>query len=647
MKTLRRISYLLLIAILAVSCERDYDAPPINMPEYKGEAPNITIAGLKDKFASVTSNNPTIIEESLILKARVAGNDISGNIYKQLIIQDETGGISIGVDQNSVYTSYRVGQEVFIDLKNLSIINYGGELQIGDNSTQANRISWLDFKDHVHLNNWPDSTLVAPKVVGIKDLKVEMNNTVVQLDNVYFVNGGKSTFALNDATTNQTLKDKDGNSIDVRTSSFATFANDQLPKGTGSLAGVLGRFNGSWQFTIRSKADIINFTGENPTLPEGVGTGTKEDPYDITNAIAKQGETGVWVKGFIVGAVPAAKLEEAEFAAPFTSASNFLIAATADEKDPSKCFPIQLVFGTEPRNINLKDNVGNLGKEVLLKGSLTTYFGVAAMKETSEYVLQGGSTTPPATGVGTGTKEDPYDFANAVAKQGETGKWIKAYIVGDVPSAKLEEAEFAAPFTSASNILIAATAGEKDPSKCFPIQLVSGSDPRTNLNLKDHPELLGKEVKLLGDLTTYFGAPGMKATTDYAIEGGTVTPPPAGDNDGSKEKPYNISEFNTKTGTKGIWVEAYIVGAVPAAKIEEAEFVAPFTSQTNILIAASATEKDVTKCVPIQLPAALRAELGLSNKPEILGKKIKLKGDAEKYFQVTGLKNTSEYEFGK
>ncbi|SHF00249.1 DUF6359 domain-containing protein [Dysgonomonas macrotermitis] len=649
MKTLKRLSYLLLIAILATvtSCERDYDAPPLNMPEYTGDAPNITIAGLKEKYASVTSSSPQLIEESLILQARVGGNDISGNIYKQVIIQDATGGISIGVDQNSIYTTYRVGQEIFIDLKNLYIVNYGGELQIGYGTTQANRIPWENFKDQAHLNGWPDSTQVAPKVVAIKDLNVTMNNTVVQLDNVYFVNGGKTTFAVNDATTSQTLKDADGNSIDVRTSSYSNFANDLLPSGTGTLIGVLGRYNGNWQFTIRSTADIKDFGGETPTTPEGTGTGTKEDPYDITNAIAKQGENDVWVKGYIVGAVPAAVLNEAEFTAPFTSQSNLLIAASADETDPTKCFPIQLVYNTDPRNINLNQNPDNKGKEVLLRGNLTTYFGVAAMKETSEYVLEGGSTTPePEPGTGTGTKDDPYDLANAIAKQGETGMWIKAYIVGAVPAAVLAEAEFTAPFTSQSNILVAATPNETDPTKCFPIQLKSGSDVRTNLNLNQNPGMLGKEVKLYGDLTTYFNVPGLKETSDFEVEGGTDPTP--GDNDGTKEKPYTVSEYVALESGTDIWVEAYIVGNVPGSKLEEALFVAPFGSNTNILIADSPTETDVTKCVPVQLPASpasLRQDLGLVSKPEVLGSKVKLKGNTGAYFTVPGLRGVSEYEF--
>ena len=49
------------------------------------------------------------------------------------------------------------------------------------------------------------------------------------------------------------------------------------------------------------------------------------------------------------------------------------------------------------------------------------------------------------------------------------------------------------------------------------------------------------------------------------------------------------------------------------------------------------SEKDITKCVPIQLPKALRPDLGLKNKADILGKKIKLKGDAATYFNVVGM----------
>lgn len=654
MKTLKRLTYLLLVLFTVTSCERDYDAPPLNMPEYSGPAANTTLKQLKEKYATVTSAAPALIEESLVVKARVSANDISGNIFKQVIVQDETGGISMGVEQSSVYTTYRVGQEIFIDLKGLYVVNYGGALQIGYGNTNANRIPWEIFKEQVNLNAWPDSTLIVPTVISnFNDLKADMNNTVVQLDNVYFVNGGQSTFAVNESTTSQTLKDANGNSVDVRTSSYANFANDKLPSGTGTLIGVISSYNGSWQLTIRSKYDIKTFSGEAPIPPAGTGsgTGTKEDPYDIANAIAKQGETGVWVKAYIVGSVGDKALStDSQFAAPFTNVANILIAADPKETNPNNCFPVQLPASTDVRTVlNLVDNPTNLGKEVTLKGDLVAYFGAAGMKNTSEYIFDGGVVTPEppvSEGTGTGTEIDPYDLASAIAKQGESSVWIKAYIVGSVPSAALTDAEFVAPFTGASNIIVAASPTETDPSKCFPIQLKAGTDVRAALNLVDNPANKGKEVLLKGNLTTYFTVAGMKETSEYKIEGGTETPtPPTTVADGSKEAPFQVSDLAGKEGSTSVWFEGYIVGCVKAAALTDSEFIAPFSSETNFLIAATAGETDPTKCIPVQLPKALRSALGLSNVPDNKGKKIALKGDIATYFQTVGFKNTSEYEF--
>lgn len=263
MNTLTRFFYLILASLTVASCVKDFDAPPIAKPEYKGEA-NITIAQLKQRYADATSSNPLLIEVEYVLKAYVTGNDQSGNIFKQLYIQDETGAINVGVDQNSMYTVFSVGQEVFINLHGFSVVNYGGELQIGYAGTQANRIPWEIFQDQAFLNGWPNAGIITPKIVTVDDLLPEMVNTLIRLDKAYFVNGGKNKFTTGEATTNEPLKDKYGKTVDVRTSSYASFAKDILPEGSGSVIGLLGRYNGSWQLLVRSVDDLINFGGEIP-----------------------------------------------------------------------------------------------------------------------------------------------------------------------------------------------------------------------------------------------------------------------------------------------------------------------------------------------------------------------------------------------
>ena len=92
----------------------------------------------------------------------------------------------------------------------------------------------------------------------------------------------------------------------------------------------------------------------------------------------------------------------------------------------------------------------------------------------------------------------------------------------------------------------------------------------------------------------------------------------------------------------------YIVGAIgdKSWSAESSEWAAPFTLKTNLMIAASADEKDWTKCVPVQLPAGtVRDELNLVDHPENLGKQVTLTGNVEKYFGKPGFKGVTSYKF--
>ena len=267
MNTLKNLFYLIIVSLSIFSCIREFDGPPIAKPEYNGSA-NMTIAQLKQKYASTQADAPVLIDVDYVIKAYVTGNDESGNIFKQLYIQDETGAINVGIDQNSVYSMLKVGQEIYLNLHGLSMINYGGELQIGFTGTNANRIPWETFNAKVFLNGWPDENNVVPATVKIADLQPDMVNKLIRLENVYFVNGGRNNFTSNNSTTNESLKDGSGRTIDVRTSSYSNFATTPLPSGSGTIIALLGRFNGSWQLTVRSMKDVINFGGEIPTDPE-------------------------------------------------------------------------------------------------------------------------------------------------------------------------------------------------------------------------------------------------------------------------------------------------------------------------------------------------------------------------------------------
>ncbi|MGL5016428.1 MAG: DUF6359 domain-containing protein [Bacteroidales bacterium] len=129
-------------------------------------------------------------------------------------------------------------------------------------------------------------------------------------------------------------------------------------------------------------------------------------------------------------------------------------------------------------------------------------------------------------GDGDGSKENPYTVSQAIAAQGQGGKWVEGYIVGAVNSVDNESVWSFTPgsFVTPSNILIAQSLEETEPSKLIHVQLSAGSEIRSIINLVDNEaRAYHKKVAILGDLTAYFGKSGLKNTTEFTLEG--YTPP--------------------------------------------------------------------------------------------------------------------------
>ena len=109
---------------------------------------------------------------------------------------------------------------------------------------------------------------------------------------------------------------------------------------------------------------------------------------------------------------------------------------------------------------------------------------------------------------GDGTKENPYTVAevksNCPTEGAINGVYVKGYIVGTAKSATAFAEE---PVNS--NLFIADSQTETDANNCVPVELKKGSNARTELNLVDHPDNLGKLLVLCGSLTQYFSVPGV------------------------------------------------------------------------------------------------------------------------------------------
>ena len=131
---MRKILYsLAFAAVLLVSCEEwepvftKYEDEPTFKPVEM--TPNITIAELKALYQK--EGDPVKIDEELIIGGQVVSEDRSGNIYKELYIQDASGAISIKMGQYSMYNDYKPGQWVYVKCSGLTLGSYSGMLQLG------------------------------------------------------------------------------------------------------------------------------------------------------------------------------------------------------------------------------------------------------------------------------------------------------------------------------------------------------------------------------------------------------------------------------------------------------------------------------------------------------------------------------------
>lgn len=108
---------------------------------------------------------------------------------------------------------------------------------------------------------------------------------------------------------------------------------------------------------------------------------------------------------------------------------------------------------------------------------------------------------------------------------------------------------------------------------------------------------------------------------------------------GTLAEPYSIADaayFNGKVTDK-VWVKGIIGGSYVSNKFNETAAAAVATN-----IALGTAEQNL----PVQLPAGdVRAALNIKDNTENLGKTVWLYGNIETYFNVTGLKNVTDYSF--
>ena len=115
---------------------------------------------------------------------------------------------------------------------------------------------------------------------------------------------------------------------------------------------------------------------------------------------------------------------------------------------------------------------------------------------------------------------------------------------------------------------------------------------------------------------------------------------------GTFDNPYTVEfAYQNNAGTD-LWVQGYIIG-VMETNVDPftPNFSAPFNTNSNIIIADSPNETNMSNALIVQLPfdTSPRPALNLVDNPQRLGVLVKVKGNLAAYFGVPGMRDTSDY----
>ncbi len=264
------LSGLLIAALLFNACvKEDFKEPPA-----EGTDPDVEVnSTIEDIKAFYQPGNYVQITEDLVFSAIVVADDRSGNFFRNLVIQDETGGIQIRFNFTDLHNDYPIGRRLFIRAKDMYINDFNGSLQLGagvvrdgaGNPTEMDGIPLPLANKFILKGQWNQHLSPTPRKVG--ELMENDINTLIRLDDVQFRAGDLGeTFAINiidddgneiRQTINRELTSCTGDApIIVRTSGFADFANTTLPSGSGSIAGIYTVFGDTKQLFIREIEDV-------------------------------------------------------------------------------------------------------------------------------------------------------------------------------------------------------------------------------------------------------------------------------------------------------------------------------------------------------------------------------------------------------
>lgn len=264
------------LSLCATSCmDGDWDAPTFEQAPYGNneikETNVVTISELKQMYPKYAENYTyTLMDKEAQLKVYVTGNDISGNLYNAIAVQDKNGdAMIVAISESSLYGYLPIGQELLIETKGLYIGGYGSQPQIGQPYTNS---SGNTYVSRMSSNLWQSNFKILPTkhevvipeytVDEFKKLNIETECGKLMTIKGVSIKGadGKKLWASTEDAGSQTSVtlyfNEMSTTYEVYNSTYCKFANDIIPTGKLNLTGIWKRYNKYWELIPRDLNDV-------------------------------------------------------------------------------------------------------------------------------------------------------------------------------------------------------------------------------------------------------------------------------------------------------------------------------------------------------------------------------------------------------
>ena len=267
-----RMPALLSIAAMALvlgACKKEFDTPPERTIPTGGV---LTIAQLRALWTGTSVH----FTEDKSVYAIVTADEQSGNLYKNVYVQDATGAICLRLlNSGGLYQ----GDSIRIYLPGTVLSSYNQLLQLDSVDVDNNVVKQATLRQ------------VEPLHVSVEEITPALQSMLISVDSAEFVTselGQTWADAVNQATVNHTLTSCDGGQVLVRSSGYANFAGNVIPSGNGSMVAIVGQFGTDMQLYVRSMAEVQmtddRCTG-NPPTPCAPGGPVAEDFSTVTDNV--------------------------------------------------------------------------------------------------------------------------------------------------------------------------------------------------------------------------------------------------------------------------------------------------------------------------------------------------------------------------